>query len=378
MRPLQLFFFILALLTPQIIFASQSNQPVGDKSIIVEGYGSSKQDALLQAKRAAVEDGIGVILSSQTEVENFVLKKDKIITQSFGAVKNYSLLKEELQGDTWYVKIKATVSLDSIHADLIALKILLISMDKPRMMVLIQEDDGQYSESAIVDYLQSKKFDLIDPTQIAVLMEKDDPFVRKAMKGDPIAAARLGAENGAEYIVVGKVRKSLFDNTLLNNSGMKSGQASITVKVINCSNGRIITTKSATGAAVHVTEETAMGKAAALAATNLMDKQLFEAIVSSFQDTVNNGANFEVTIVGIKNYRKQKQTTKLLQQTPGVVSVTKRSFGDGKLELTVLFKGSVETFCDTVDSTVIANDILTVTDIKGNRIVLNVQAHINN
>ncbi len=104
-----------------------------------------------------------------------------------------------------------------------------------------------------------------------------------------------------------------------------------------------------------------------------MDEKLFEAIVASFQDTVNNGANFEVTVVGVKSYRAQKNTSKTLTGTEGVVSVTKRSFGGGKLELSVLFKGTVDAFCDRVDSTKIGKDTLTVTDVTGNRIVLNLQ-----
>jgi hypothetical protein len=374
MRPLLFIFFTVVLLSCQSLSAGQTIKPAGEKTVVVEGVGSSKQEALLQAKRAAVEEGIGVMLSSHTEVENFVLKKDKIITQSFGAVTKYTLLKENHKGDTWQVKIKATVSLDSIKANLMALKILLISMDKPRMMVLIQEKNGKNSESTIVDYLRSKKFDLVDPAQAAALMDKKDPFILRAMQGDPVAAARLGAENGAEYILVGKVRKSLMENKLLNTTGMKSGQASLTVKVVNCSNGRIVSSKSATGAAVHVAEEIATGKAAAKAAENLMDNALFEAIVASFQDTVNNGADFEVTITGVKSYRLQKQITRQLKATKNVVTVTKRNFGGGKLSLAVTYKGSADGFCDKVDGSDIGGNSLAVTAVTGNRISMNLEA----
>lgn len=374
MRPLLFFFLTIIFFSCQSLSAGQSIKTAGEKTVVVEGFGSSKQEALLQAKRAAVEEGIGVMLSSQTEVENFVLKKDRIITQSFGAVTKYTLLKENHKDDTWHVKIKATVSLDSIKANLMALKILLISMDKPRMMVLIQEDNGKNSESAIVDYLRNKKFDLVDPAQSAALMNKKDPFILRALQGDPVAAARLGAENGAEYILVGKVRKSLMTNKLLNTTGMKSGQASLTVKVVNCSNGRIVTSKSATGAAVHVAEEIATGKAAEKAAENLMDNALFESIVASFQDTVNNGADFEVTISGVNNYRLQKQITRQLKELKNVVSVTKRNFGGGKLSLAVTYKGTADGFCDKVDSSSIGQSSLMVTGVTGNRITMNLES----
>jgi hypothetical protein len=360
-----------ALFLPSI--ALSAAQSTGDKTIEVEGYGSSRQDALLQAKRAAVEEGIGVVLSSETEVENFMLKKDKVITRSFGAVRSFTLLKEEINDGTWYVGIRAVVSLDSITADLMALKILLVSMDKPRIMVLIEEENGQSAESTVVDYLQGKGFELIDPAQAAALMAKDDPFIRKAIDGDPVAAARLGAENGAEYVVVGSVRKSLMENEVINGSGMKSGQAGLTVKVVNCSSGRIVATKSATGAAVHVAEDIAQAQAAAKAATALMDEKLFEAIVTSFQDTINNGANFDVVISGIKSYSLQKIATRILEDTEGVVSVTKRTFGDGRLELSVLFKGSVDTLCDRIDSKAVDEAKLLVTNVAGNRVALNLQ-----
>ena len=380
MKDFLLLSICVLLLIPSAVFAAQPTgakatgaKSSGDKTITAEGSGASKQEALLQAKRAAVEEGIGVVLSSQTEVENFILKKDKVITQSFGSVRSYTAIKEEQKGDTWTVKISAVVSLDSITADLMALKILLISMDKPRTMVLIQEEGGQNAESTIIDYLQNKGFELIDPAQAAALMAKDDPFIRKAVEGDPVAAAKLGAENGAEYVVVGTVRKSLLANEVLKDSGMKSGQASLTVKVVNCSNGRIVATKSATGAAVHIADDIAKSQAAAKAATSLMDKKLFEAIVISFQDTVNNGANYDIIISGVKSYGLQKSAAKVLEDTEGVVSVTKRSFGSGKLELSVLFKGSVETFCDRVDSKVVDDSKLSVTNVAGNRIALNLQ-----
>ncbi len=380
MKDLLLSFLLVLALLPGTLLAAQptdsksgEGKSTGDKTVTAEGNGASRQEALLQAKRAAIEEGIGVVLSSQTEVENFLLKKDQVISRSFGAVRSFTSIKEEQKGDTWYIKISAVVSLDSITADLMALKILLVSMDKPRTMVLIQEEGGQNVATTIIDYLQEKGFDLVDPAQAAALMAKDDPFIRKAVEGDPVAAAKLGADNGAEYVVVGSVGKSLLANEVVNNTGMKSGQANLTVKVVNCSNGRIVATKSATGAAVHIADDIATAKAAVKAATNLMDKKLFEAIVTSFQDTLNNGATFEVIISGVKSYGQQKSAAKVLEDAEGVVSVTKRRFGGGKLELSVLFKGSAETFCDHIDSKAVDESKLVVTNIAGNRISLSLQ-----
>ena len=58
--------------------------PEGDITVEAEGYGTSTKAALLQAKRSAVEEGIGVVLISQTEVKNFEVKKDVILSNAAG------------------------------------------------------------------------------------------------------------------------------------------------------------------------------------------------------------------------------------------------------------------------------------------------------
>ena len=348
--------------------------PEGDITVEVEGYGLSKSDALLKAKRNAVEKGIGTVLISQTEVRNFELQKDIILTKTAGSVKEYDVLQElKQQDDTFYLRIQAVVSLDNIKADLAALKILLESMDKPRIMVAIQEENGNYAQNAILDYLTEKEFELVDAAVVAALMQKEDQLIQRAAEGDPLAAARIGASNGAEYVIVGKIIKSLVTSTFLTNSGMKSGQASITAKVVNCSNAKIIASKSANGAAVHISEDVAKAKAAEKAAKKLMDRKLFEEIVSSFQDMINNGITINVTIENVADFKMQKAVRSVLGELSDVVSVNKRSFGGGQLKLSVLYKGTADSFSEAVDGKTVGGKRLSVTDIVGSRVAIELE-----
>ena len=81
-----------------------------------------------------------------------------------------------------------------------------------------------------------------------------------------------------------------------------------------------------------------------------MDDQLFEAIVASFQDTVNNGINLEITVHNVVDYQAQKAVSAFFQGISGVSSVTRRGFGNGELKLSVLFRGQTDAFCDAVDA----------------------------
>src|SRR3989339_1147549 len=166
-----------------LLFAAGATcQQAADDVKIVEGYGlsSTQPDTLTQAKRDAIEKGIGVMLLSQTETKNFMLEKDVIITKTMGSVKKYDVLSQGKTPDGLFeIKIKAQVSLASIKADLAALKILLESMDKPRVMVLIQESRKKEiqptytaASSAIIDFLTQKEFNLIDPAQVAAMLGK--------------------------------------------------------------------------------------------------------------------------------------------------------------------------------------------------------------
>ena len=354
-----------------LLFAAK---PLDDITIKAEGYGVSKSDALLKAKRDAVERGIGTVLISQTEVRNFELKKDIIPSKTVGSVKKYDILKEEKQLDnTFYLKIRAVVSLASIKSDLAALKILLESMDRPRMMVVISEEEGKVAEGAIIDYLNEKEFELVDPSVVAALFHRDDQLIKRATEGDLAAAAKIGVSNGAEYVLVGKVTKSLMKSEVLSGSGMVSGQAHITAKVINCSNARIIASKSANSAAVHVSEDIAKAKAAEKTAEKLMDRVLFEKIVSSFQDMINNGIPIDVTVKRVSDFKMQKAVREVLRGLSQVVSVNKRSFGGGKLHLSVLYKGNADSFSEEINGKTVEGKKISVTGITGDNVVMELE-----
>ena len=278
-----------------------ANHPANDISIEAEGYGPSKKDALLQAKRGAVEDGMEALLTSKTEIHNFQLLKDDVLNHSTGLVKNYKILhREKRSNNTYLVKIKATVSLESIKANLVAHKILLESMDKPHLMVFIQEKNGQAAKNAIVGYLKAKQFNLVIPESVPIVSYSGSRAMQHAACIDIAAATAMGAKNGAEYIIVGTVSKTIGSGELLKNAGLISGLADIQAEIIDCSSGRSIISKSVHCAAAHISEETAMNAAAEKAGYELMDNALFETIVHSFKNKIENRTSLSALGVDFK------------------------------------------------------------------------------
>ena len=62
------------------------------RSIEVEGTGLSKEEAIRNGLRSAVEHVVGVYLVSRSQVKEFVLEDDTITTETAGFVKSYRIL----------------------------------------------------------------------------------------------------------------------------------------------------------------------------------------------------------------------------------------------------------------------------------------------
>ena len=135
------------------------------------GIGANRDEALMAAKRDAIEKGIGMVLLSQSEIENFQLKRDIVITKTIGAVTQYKTISETRTSDGLIeIKIVARLSKSSMRQDLAAFNILIESMDKPRVMVLIDENNvgnneptNRAAESAVLKFLKDPyQFELVD------------------------------------------------------------------------------------------------------------------------------------------------------------------------------------------------------------------------
>ncbi len=102
------------------------------EEITVEAEGSAryytgeeaeaKRNALREAQRNAVNQGAGMLLTSETEVRDFDLVSDRILSKSKGILKNYEILEEGPQGTEYIVRIKATIDTEVLEGDLRTLR----------------------------------------------------------------------------------------------------------------------------------------------------------------------------------------------------------------------------------------------------------------
>ncbi len=366
-----------------VMLFAQGNQ---GEDIVVEGLGrgANEAEALMAAKRDAVEKGIGTVLLSQTEVENFMMKRDMIITKTMGAVKKYDVISKTKAADGVHeIRIKAVLSRSTMHSDLAAFHILLESMDKPKVMVIIKENNigndeptNRAAENAIIKFLKTPyDFDIVDPSIVASIRSSQEKMAKLA--GDAAGVASIGTMYGAEVVITGTAISRVAENISYNLGGMKSVQADVTLRAVNCTTGRIIATGDAHSAKVHISPNTA-GTMAISAASKKATSNLLDAIIEDWNKQINNGIPLIVSIKCVNTFRDKNAVVQTLKSIPGVVTVHERGWNDESkiLQTDVQYKGNANGFCTKSDGFKMTSGggSLAVTGQNGTRISLVVQA----
>ncbi len=131
-----------ACLSPAGLSAAEV-EAAGTAAVINGNIASARNQALLNAQRNAVEQGVGLVLDSKTVAENFQIIKDQILTSSQGFVTKYLVVSEGATPDrqSYQVRIKAEVAQNLLEDRLAALRILNKKMGNKRIMVIYQSDN---------------------------------------------------------------------------------------------------------------------------------------------------------------------------------------------------------------------------------------------
>ena len=186
--------------------------PLYGNTIEGVGYGLTKDAAIEQAKRDAVEIGLGAYISSETVVTATSLT-DNIYSKAQGFVKTFKVISENKGPDgNWEVTISAEVTaiLDEVMQDEAALQTLLSSMNRPRIIFLVREENlidnvpTDFAETKLLSQFYEKGFDVVDRQLVQAL--KGEPDYENALSGNVSAAAKVASQLGADIIVIGTAK----------------------------------------------------------------------------------------------------------------------------------------------------------------------------
>jgi hypothetical protein len=343
---LSLLLVFLVGLAPQISHGQSTTVESQGVAAIVRGNRDISRDkAIEDALRNAVEQATGSLIENQTLVENYQLLSDKIYSQSRGYVQTYEVLNEKEDQGLYRVTIQATVASGDLKNDLRALNLLMRQVRKPRVMVLFEEtmsegvNSGRLAEDAISKVLLDSGFKLVDADTVRRNLGQDK--VQGLLAGDGRVAAVISDKYGAEMLLLGTAQ-AVTNEVTIGDIKINSNQAVISAKLVRADTGEVKVSETRQAAKPHVNSlsgiQMAIAEASELLANDMIDK-----IIQVFHEEVYNIANVNLTIFGLQGYGHLQEVIQLISDNVrGIKEIYQRTYTMGTAELEVELTGSTQ------------------------------------
>lgn len=326
---------ILLLVLSVVAYAQASSethvQATGYSAIVAGNETSAFEQAKRAALREAVEEGMGVLLSSQTLVENFVAIEDHILTSTSGYVRSFDIIERgKIDASTYQVKISATVGLGELHRSLEALDLLIESAGNPYILVLDQaqiQESGSAKELAMGTILR----EAIEKVNAHFnFMTTPAAYTGKTLE----EAANFGLKYGADIVIRGSFRLSEgadkvvpYSQSSLNGLGLHSAIAELGLDAMWTDTGEVFSAHVRTERAAASNYAEASRKALVRGGKVLADS-LLRDLVDNWRQKVYSGRLVRLVVnASVKDLPAFESDFSLL--LGGVEKMYRRSFSDG-------------------------------------------------
>lgn len=341
----------------------------------------ARDKAIDDGLKKAVEQAVGTLVSSDTMTENYKTIHDKILARTTGYIEKYKILSEKAEGDIYKVRLQAEVRKANLTNNLRALGLLHVMVEKPKVMIMIDETVGMIdetvglvgtnvsvgqAESTMMEKFINAGFNVVDPETVKANITRDKAL--RILEGDNAAAAVEGLKYGAQVVITGKAF-SKIGGSKLYSTNMQSIQATLQARVVRTDTAKVFASKSATGAHVHI-DKIQGGALAIKEASEKLSDDLIQLIVKQWSREVY-GRSQEITVMisGLVSYRYLAAIKKFLEkETQGIKAVHQRSFTGGVAELMIDYGGKSSNISDDLANRKFQGFRLEPTNVTPNRI----------
>lgn len=346
------------------------------KEIVATGLGGGKDpgkardEAISDAMRKAIEQGVGTFVSSESLVDKMVLVEDRIYSASQGFIESYKIIKEKKDDGVYEITISALVKMADLAKGLEAIGLILSKKENPRVMVIahsretkggflpVAMEGNRSTENQLEKILLGKGFRLVDAAQTQ--RKKDLEAI--LLGDDPARAAALAKDFGAEILIEADVRRSFTDQRQVMGRSMRFFTNEIRLKALETDTAKILysgyETKPASGEEALQPLESATSKLA---------KEMVAAILDQWRKDVYQAAALTLNVAKV-SFSQLNSLTAALKELRGVSKVQTRSFQGGTAALEVAFQGSASDLAAKIGE--IEGSKFEVTGVQANTIDL--------
>lgn len=296
----------------------------------------ARDKAIDNALRSAVEKVAGVLITSTSEVEDYKLKMERILSESTGFITSYKILSENRQGELYTVVIEAEVGTGKLKDRMNAINLVISRKAKPRLLLLFSEQGQKdaMAEAAMAKYFLAKGFKLIDSERVA----RDGGVPRSLNSGsDTVALSNVAHRNGAEIVILGQI-EAMTNSFNIGGIEMFTNKVVVSCKVINSDTGEVIATESESKSAPGVKGDF---KAVTEETVEKISRTLMDSVLDRWSSELVNTTTVKVFISGLENYEDLPVIKELLAlEVKGFKEALQRSYTNGRVELDLETRGN--------------------------------------
>lgn len=350
---------------------AQRRRDAEDVNIVtITGKGDSRDSAVQDALRNAVERGAGQFIHSQSETNNYQIVLDKVLSKSAGFVKKYDVNKTigpDANGIVT-VEITAHVSVKEVATEWGEIQILLQQKGKPRIMVVLGETlDGNKQDDSIVaseieKQLLSNDFPLVDKSQFNEIQQRD--IKSASFEDDLDRVIALGKLFGAELIITGSATADFASAEDLYGVKAYMYGAAARFKVVRTDNAATLVSDNVT-ARKGARAKTSGGAEALREVGKQAAQKIQDGIVAKWGREVAESQSINLEVSGI-SFAQRNTLTKAMKAFKSVKGVQERTFSSSIANYTVDIKGSANDFATALSE--IADLKVEITDVTANLI----------
>lgn len=342
-------------------YAQDKIRVVGMATIHEDAIDIARDKAIDNAQRNAVEEKVGVMITSFSEIENFQVKMDQILSESKGFINSYKIISEGREGNNYKVTIEADVVVGRLKDRMTAIDLIMTRKSKPRLMMIFSEKARKdaIAEAAMAKYFLSHGFKLVDADSV----KKNRGQERfQALSNDRKEVSNIARRYGAEVVILGKV-EIITKSFKMGDVEVSSNEVTVSGKVINGDTGEVIATDSKTRKGdINVTAEEAAKDLA---------KGMKEEILERWSSELTNVATVKLEVSGLNTFKELSRFKELLAaEVKGFRQMHQRSYShtNGEVELDVEIKGNTQSLADDVAAIKMNGRKIKILEITQNKI----------
>ncbi len=370
---------LAALVAATPVLADVKTVSVEGEAAIVEGDpAQTEKNAKRDARRRAVEQGVGVLVESNTIVRNFQMVADEIATTAKGVIseEQWGPLTDGDTKTTKKIKLTAKVSKEAIEGSICT--VIKANHDPKVSLVFVEKvgDETKWStergmiEAMFTSAFRDACFTIVEPgikvSEVSANGDLTQEDIEKIVKN-----------SNAQYVVLGqgKVIKSDNKHAITEGTKMNSYSVSANVKMINTANNEIEATAFKSTNILGISPENALkaveqgGGKSKMIVDAVMDS-LMKKVAETWAGALANQSRVQVVIREVPSLAAAKSFTDLVRRALSPTKLEMREVKNKVATYDIDVDGGAEALAAAVEGKKAGKFTVEVLEVARGKVVL--------